>query len=181
MLRNKYVLIFWLVVFLAGFCFAGSQGDLNKPDTVKVESIAEVGPNQSFVVAVTAFSDELVAGINLPLTFHSKNNTDITCDSVKWSDWVMKAKPYLEVASVDTTNSKVRIGAVWFKKGLPPGNGTLAEMYFHTGPKWNKKKGLVIDTTVCYPPPSGAYFEFVEATKAKTFKPVFVKGRIGKK
>lgn len=179
MLKNKYVLICWLVVFFAGFSFAGSEGDLNKPDTVKVGSLSEVGPNQSFVIAVTVFSDELVAAFQIPLTFYSKDNSDIACDSIKWGDWVLKANPYLEVTGIDTVNSKLRMGAVWVTKGLPPGHDTLARIYFQTGPKWKKGKDLVIDTTVCYPPPSGADLEFVEATKAQSFKPVFVKGYIG--
>lgn len=180
MLKNKYVLIGWLVVFFASFSFAASEGDLNKPDTVKVGSIPEVGPNQSFVVAVTAFSDELVAAFLIPLTFYSKDNPDIACDSIKWSKWVLQAYPDLEATSIDTLNSKVRMGTFWFTKGLPPGKDTLAKIYFHTGPKWKKDKGLVIDTTVYYPPPIGAGFEFVEAKKAKSFKPIFVKGYIGK-
>lgn len=180
MLKNKYVLIGWLVVFFAGFSFAASEGDLNKPDTVKVGCIPEVGPNQSFVIAVTAFTDELVGGISLPLIFSRDSKSGLFCDSIKWGKWILQTHPDIEATSIDTLNSKVRMGAVWFTKGLPPAKDTLAKIYFHTGPKWKKDKGVVIDTTACYPPPTGTRFHFVEKDKAKGFKPVFVKGCIGK-
>ncbi len=183
MLKNKYVLICWLVVFFAGFSFAASEGDLNKPDTVKVESIPEVGSNQSFVVSVTAFTDRALRAFLIPLTFHSKDNPDIACDSIKWSKWVLEANPTIEGTSIDTVNSKLKMGAFWLDKGLPQGDETLARIYFHTGPKWKKGKGLVIDTTVYYPPSIGVSLEFVEEKEAEkeaqSFKPVFVKGYIG--
>jgi hypothetical protein len=141
-----------------------------------------VGPNQSFEVSVSLFSDEPLSGLFVPLAFKTKGKVDIVCDSVILSDWVLNSNPDIPVANIDEMNSTVRIGAVWFKKELPAGKGNLAKIFFHTGPKWKKDQGIMIDTTVCYPPPGGARYHFVSVKGKETisFEPVFVKGRVGK-
>ena len=71
------------------------------------------------------------------------------------------------------------MSAVWYSGGLPAGRDTLAKIYFHTGSNWKSTKGVVIDSTTYYPPPTGARFEFIDEATANTFIPILSKGCLG--
>lgn len=181
MLKSKFVLAVFLSLFFFSFSnFAQAQNpDPGDPDTVWIEQIPSLGPNQSVVVNVVAYTDELVAGISIPLIFYDPDNTDIVCDSIKWGSWVTDASPSMESGQIDTLNYKLAMQAVWFTGGLPSGHDILAKIYFHTGPDWQANKGVVIDSTTYYPPDIGIRFEFIDEATADVFIPILSKGCLG--
>jgi hypothetical protein len=176
MLKPKFVLVTFLSLFL--FSLAKAQ-DPGNPDSVWISQISSVNPSQSVVAKVIAYTDEKVAGLSLPFTFYDADNTDLVCDSIKWASWVTSNNPNSESRLIDPTNHKLYISAVWYSGGLPAGRDTLAKIYFHTGSNWKSNKGVVIDSTTYYPPPTGARFEFIDEVTANTFIPILSKGCLG--
>ena len=180
MLKPKLVLlVLWSLFLFSFFNFTQvANADPGNPDTVWVTKIPSVAPSQNVVVKVIAYTDEILAGITIPLVFYDPDNTDIRCDSIKWTNWVLNANPSMESKSIDTANYKLLMGAVWFSGGLPAGRDTLAKIYFHTGPSWNANKGVVIDSTTYYTPESQTAFEFTDQS-ANVFIPILNKGCLG--
>jgi len=179
MLKPKFVLLVFLSFFIFSFTNFAFAQDPGNPDTVLVGQISSLNPSQKVVVSVIAYTDELLGGVTIPLIFYDPDNTDILCDSIKWTSWVLNANPNIESRSIDTLNHKLLLGAVWFSGGLPARRDTLGKIYFHTGPNWKANKGVVIDSTTYYPPPTGTRFEFTDAATAIVFTPILSKGCLG--
>jgi hypothetical protein len=177
MKRNSLTLVFFLVLFcLTSFNFALAQ-DPGIPDTCIIQRIEKVLPNTQVVVDVYVFNDEHLGGITIPLVYPDTNSTlDVRCDSVSFVG-TRSASATLTTDSNSIANSKHRLAvyAVWFVGDLAPGSGSVAKIYFSTGPTWDSTLSIPVDSQF-FPPTSE--LAFVDPTGLITFIPVFHKGAL---
>lgn len=149
-----------------------------------------------FTVRCSIFTDEVVGGLRIPISFYHSENCDIVVDSILFSDWVKDASPSMISDGIrndscynppgDTTAKSIYPGMVWYSTGdgLPAGRGVLFTIYFNGDwtmvPAWDTSKSIVLDTITRYPPITGARLEFTTpAPGPKIFVPIFHYGVIG--
>jgi hypothetical protein len=183
-MKEKIFFIVWTLSFVLVFTgLSLAQDDPGIPDTVRVECVLAVPANSPSSMKFYLFNDEYVAGFSVPLTFYNSSNLDIYVDSIILATRVTSEYPDLKTAlwhngSSGDTAKTLLTGAVWFTDSLPPGQGLLGTVYFHTGPSWNTSLFTKVDSTTYHPPATGTSLELV-TPMAVSFKPQFVAGCLG--
>lgn len=192
------VLISIILVLASDFSQAQDPGE---PDTVWISRVPmshtwdpfhNGGRPFGFTVKCSVFTDEYLAGINIPISFYHSENRDILVDSIHWSDWVLDVSGGVlsiviqndSIAETPCSTKLFRVGAVWFSDSLPPGTGVLFTVYFNGDynlvPDWDTSKSIVLDSmTTRHPYPLEETHLELMTTMAKTFTPVFHYGVIG--
>lgn len=177
MKRNSLTLIFFLVVFsLISFNFALAQ-DPGVKDTCIIQRIAKVLPSSQVVVDVYVSNDEHLGSFVIPLVYPDTNSAlDIICDSVSFvGTRAASATLKTDASSIENSKHRLVVYAVWFSGDLAPGNGSVAKLYFSTGPTWDSTSSVPVDSQF-YPPTSE--MTFVNTTGDSTWIPVFHKGAL---
>src|SRR5574341_1438013 len=144
-----------------------SAQDTGSPDSVRV-SPATGTPGGKVVLTVTGFNDEQLAGVLVPLKFPSSS---LVADSISYVGSRLDGasiKPF----SIDTANSTLSFGAVYFGTPLGSGDGLLAKLYFSVKPTATAET-VAIDTI--NNPPSVLSFS---DPAAKEWVPEFKPGKI---
>ncbi len=155
MRSTKHMRRICLLCFAAALCLLypnlvqaqGSGQDPGDKDTVFVDRISKVNPDEKVEVKVWLWYDENIDSLAIPLTFWDERNYDIVCDSVIFSSVVegdtgSKINNEPDVKKIlmwATTISEPHI--------VPPLRVILATIYLHTGPDWDSEEPVVIDTT----------------------------------
>jgi hypothetical protein len=192
---KKKILTLWgvLIFILLGISSVKAQ-DPGNPDTVWIEQVnmnqtMMMGMGKSFAVKCSIYTDEMIQGFAIPLTFYHARNTDIFVDSVKYESWVPTGTAgtialVSHNGSVGDTAKTFNFGIIWYNTpALPANRAVLCKMWFHTPQyvgTWDTTKSIVLDTCYFTPPPTGAELGFVD-TFAVGWVPVFVPGAIGYK
>jgi hypothetical protein len=173
--------LFFTVLILC-FMFHGlvkAQGPGLDPDpvlkdTVAVDRIEKVNPDDKVKVDVWLWYDEDIDSLVIPLTFWNSGNHDIFCDSVTFGDIVGGSSGF------DTSNvaKKVLLWAKGIEKSqlVPIRREILATIYFHTGLGWDSKISVPIDTTTF----QGYQLKFIQE-KSKPgieWRPIFFEGAL---
>jgi hypothetical protein len=171
----KYLPFLFSVLLI--FLWSGSafSQDYGIPDTVRVECNQNVRPNSQVVLNVYVFNDEQVGGFGVPLAFPDTfTHLDITCDSVSFVGTRAESAQYKNSDSRSIENAKNRlvVWAYWNAGSLISGSGSVAKIFFTTGPDWDTTLDVPVDTTV-WPPETRLEFSTVTGWP---FFPVFVKG-----
>jgi len=176
MKRNWLKLIFWFgIVSLSTFNFVLAQVDPGIRDTCQLSRIETVPPNSQVVMDVYAFNDEYLGAFIIPLAFVDSNSyLDIRCDSISFVGTRSANATYYSdtFCCIDNSKNRLVVFAFWFHGGLEPGSGSVAKIYFTTGPFWNYPSYASVDT-IFWPP--NVHLEFVD-TLGNAFSPVFYKG-----
>ena len=168
-LRN-ILFIFLVLLLMPNRSF--SQ-DLGEPDTCTVEQIGTVQPSSHFELKINVFNDEALGGYAIPLNFGAPP-MDITCDSLSFTG-TRTINPGLYGLEVDTANYSLILYAVWYSGNLAPGEGSIATLYFSTGPNWDTAQGYFIDTMI-WPPTQSLEFS---DDAGNSFVPIFKRGSYG--
>jgi len=177
MKRNSLTLIFFLVLFcFMGFSFAYAQ-DPGVPDTCIIQRIEKVLPNTQVIVNVYVFNDEHLQAITIPLVYPDTNSTlPVKCDSVSVvGTRSATAAMTTDSFSIDNVKHRVAVYAIWFAGDLAPGSGSVAKIYFSTGPTWDSTWSVAVDSTF-FPPMSELSFD--EPGGTNSFIPVFHPGAL---
>jgi len=169
-------LIFWFgMVYLSTFNFVLAQVDPGIRDTCKLSRFYTVPADTQVVMDVYVFNDEHLGAFSIPLTFADSNSyLDIRCDSISFvGTRSANASLYSDTYSIDNNKKRLHVFAVWFHGGLAPGSGSVAKIYFTTGPFWNSPWYAFVDTTF-WPP--YVHLEFIDTLGSVSWIPVFYKG-----
>ncbi len=138
-------------------------------------------PNSQVVMDVYVFNDEYLGAFEIPLAFADSNSyLDIRCDSISFvATRSANATLYSDTFSIDNNKKRLLVWAVWFGFGdsLAPGSGSVAKIYFTTGPFWNSPWRQWVDT-ISWPIGGGGSvgLHFDDISGSNTFVPVFYKG-----
>ncbi|MGB8658289.1 MAG: hypothetical protein WCE90_10980 [Candidatus Zixiibacteriota bacterium] len=171
-MREGIVLAILLVLVLlpptASLALADDPG---YPDTCRVGRLDVVAPGQHVVVEVSAFNDEALGGLAVPLGF-GYAPLEVACDSVSFAGTRIMGAEYMGVC-IDTANYGLVFYAIYLSSNLPPGDGPIAKLYFTTGPGWDSTSCVHIDTTF-FPPTTS--LEFSPRASGQALHPRFQKG-----
>jgi hypothetical protein len=165
------VLVIFLLAFSPGLVFGDDPGE---PDTCRVECLDVTPPNQQVVVEVSAYNDEELGGVAVPLIFGSPG-LDVVCDSISFVGTRVEQAEY-KGSSIDALSYKLVFYAIFIDSNLTIGDGVVAYIYFTTGPSWDSTLCLHIDTTL-YPPTN--ILEFTPRATGQALYPQFKKGCLG--
>lgn len=120
------------------------------------------------MLSVTAFNDEQVAGLIVPLKF---SGSALIADSVSYLGTRLEGAE-LKPFSIDTAEQKIVFGAIYFGAPLPPGEGIIGKLFF-TVKDSVLPQVVSIDSFV----DSSRYLSFVD-TAVVEFSPIFKSGEI---
>ena len=174
-------LILWFGIFcLSAFNFVLAQVDPGIRDTCSLSRFWTIPPDTQVVMDIYVFNDEYLGGFTIPLAFADSNSDlDITCDSISFVGTRSTGNVYIyksDKAScpecIDNEKNRLLVFAIWFMGSLEPGSGSVAKIYFTTGPYWNFPWYQWVDTT-SWPP--FLHLEFGD-TLGNSFVPAFIKG-----
>jgi len=177
MKRNFLTFVFILTIFsLLSFNSALGQ-DPGVRDTCWVDRLETVPADTQVVLNIYLVNDENIGGYNVPLAFPDPGtNLDITCDSISFVGTRSEDMAFgSDSASIDNDNNRLVAFAVFVFPVLPPGRGSIAKLYFTTGPTWNPAQACEVDTTL-WPPI--AKYAFSDETGSNEFYPIFAKGAL---
>jgi hypothetical protein len=168
-----------LFVIVTILLLASSPGvvfgdDPGEPDTCRVECLDVTLPNQQVVVEVSAYNDEELGGVAVPLIFGTPG-LDVVCDSVSFVGTRVEHAEY-QGSNIDALGYKLVFYAIFIDSSLIIGDGVVAYLYFTTGPNWDSTLCMHIDTTL-YPPTN--ILEFTPRTTGQALYPQFEKGCLG--
>ncbi len=167
---KKYRFLFGVLLFLATFNFAFAQ-DPGIPDTVRVSTATATAFGQQVLINVTAYNDEPVTGILVPLRFSGQC---LIPDSVSFVGTRVANAAILPVG-IDTTGQEMVFGAVYFSGSLPPGDGLIGKLFF-TVKSDVAPETVVIDTFIR----DNTYLSFVDTSfiSPKEILPQFKPGAV---
>ncbi|EQB63003.1 MAG: hypothetical protein RBG1_1C00001G0582 [candidate division Zixibacteria bacterium RBG-1] len=171
MRRCQFVYILSNLLLLFIFLYIPSPAqDPGTPDTVRV-SKTQASAGSKIVVTVTAFNDEQVAGLLVPLSF---SGTALIPDSVSYLGTRLD-NASLKPVSIDIAAQRVLFGAIYFGTPLQPGEGVIGKIFF-TVTDTALPQIITIDTYVT----ELNYLAFVDTNSAnpQEFIPVFKTGEI---
>lgn len=117
-LSKSFLLLFFLYI-------SSPAQDPGIPDTVRV-SKTSASPGSKIVLSVTAYNDEAVTGLIVPLRF---SGSALIPDSVSYLGTRLESasiKPF----SIDTVEQKIVFGAIYFAAPLPAGDGIIGKLFF---------------------------------------------------
>jgi len=120
------------------------------------------------MVTVTAFNDEAVAGLIVPLKF---SGNALIADSVSYLGTRLDGAQ-LKPIDIDTLEQKITFGAIYFSGSLGAGEGVIAKLFF-TVKDSVLPQVVSIDTFI----DSSRYLSFVD-TAVVEFSPIFKTGEI---
>ncbi|MCJ7507962.1 MAG: T9SS type A sorting domain-containing protein [candidate division Zixibacteria bacterium] len=155
---RKALLVVSLIAIVLLF---GSSVVLAADVALGVQKPAFIEPNSQSILQISLTNDEVLNGLQIPLSFFHNTNNDIRCDSIQWTSRVTSSNPTMYAGQAgdmsylhnDNKTMAVVLWAVWYDKGLPPGKGQICNLYLSTGPNWDSKVGLPIDITDKLDPP----------------------------
>ncbi|MDH4223912.1 MAG: hypothetical protein OEV55_10290, partial [candidate division Zixibacteria bacterium] len=170
-------LVFVSFLFLTPLAFPQDPGTA---DTVRIECLDIVRPNSQVVVNVYVINDENLSGISIPLAYPDTfTHLDITCDSISFVGTRGASAAYkADTSSIDNATNRVNVFAVWFSGFLTPGNGSVAKLYFTTGPSWDSTLYVPVDSFIWTKGGADTKLEFAR-TDGIGFLPIFTKGCLG--
>ena len=172
MLKKLIILLVLSLVSIPAF----AQEDPGIRDTCLLTEFETVPPNSTVVMDVYVFNDEALLGFDIPLVFgDSSQYLDIRCDSVSFAgtraeNAFMQTTP----AFIDNSKYRLEVFAVWVGDYLASGRGSVAKIYFTTGPLWNSSGYHWVDT-MTFPPTAGLRFA---DPVGSSWVPVFGKGAL---
>jgi hypothetical protein len=165
------ILTILLSASFPGIVFGDDPGE---PDTCRVHCLDVTLPNQQVVVEVSVYNDEELGGVAVPLMFGNPG-LDVACDSVSFVGTRVEHAEY-KGSSIDSLNYKLVFYAIFIDSSLIIGDGTVAYLYFTTGPNWDSTLCMHIDTAL-YPPTN--ILEFTPRETGQALYPQFQKGCLG--
>lgn len=166
---KKYNFLLGVILFLATCNFAFAQ-DPGNPDTVRVSSATATAFGQQVVINVTAYNDEAVAGILVPLRFSGQC---VIPDSVSFVGTRVASAQLLPV-DIDTIGQKMVFGAIYFSGFLSPGDGSIGKIFF-TVKSGVAPETVIIDTFIT----ESNYLSFVDTSSSpKEILPQFKAGAV---
>ncbi len=174
----KKVVIAFGVILLVLFPYFAKAQDPGVADTAIVQCLEKVRPNSQVILNVYIINDEHLGGFAIPIAFpDSATNLDIICDSISFvgtraADAGIKS----DTAYINNAKNRLLIFAAWIGGDLAPGNGSVAKLFFRTGPAWDSTMYVKVDS-ILWPPISS--LEFTK-TDGNGFLPAFIKGCLGK-
>jgi hypothetical protein len=164
------LLVGMVFVFSANLSWADDPGN---PDTCRVQCGDLAVPGQQVVIGVDVYNDEDLGGLVVPLTF-GHSGLDLVCDSVSFVGGRAEYAEYRGVA-IDSLGFRLLFYAVFLDSHLVVGDGTVAHLYFSTGPTWDSTLCVHIDTAF-YPPTT--VLEFTPRSSGQALHPEFRNGRL---
>ena len=122
---KKYNFLLGVLLFLATYNFAFAQ-DPGIPDTVRVSTATATAFGQQVVINVTAFNDEALGGLAIPVKFSGQC---LIPDSISLVGSRFNAAQ-LKLSEIDTIGQTLVMGAIYLSGFLGPGDGLVAKIYF---------------------------------------------------
>lgn len=166
---KKYSFLFGVILFLAICNFAFAQ-DPGNPDTVRVGTATATAFGQQVLINVTAYNDEPVTGMIIPLKFSGQC---LIPDSVSFKGTRVESAG-LKPIDIDTSGQQIVFGAIFFSGFLPPGDGLIGKLFF-TVKSGVAPETVVIDTFVN----ETQYLSFTDtSTNPKEILPQFKPGAV---
>lgn len=170
---------FFLISLWPALAFSQDPGI---PDTARVECLKLVRPNSQVILNVYVVNDSALGGFSIPLAFpDTVTHLDIICDSISFvGTRAADAPSKSDSLSIHNDKNRLVVFAVWFTGNLSPGSGSVAKIYFSTGPTWDSTEYISVDT-IRFPTQDTAIFVTLEFTNAQgvAYLPAFVKGCLG--
>jgi len=168
---KKYSLLEATFLILVTFNFAFPQ-DPGNPDTVRVSSATATAFGQQVVINVTAYNDEGIAGIIVPLRFSGQC---LIPDSVSYvGTRVQNAQLTSGTVKIDTIGQTIVFGAIYFSGFLSPGDGSIGKLFF-TVKSGVAPETVIIDTFIT----ESKYLSFVDTSSSpKEILPQFKPGAV---
>ncbi len=134
---KKYCFLVAIFLLLVNAKFGLAQ-DPGVPDTVRVGTATATSFGQQVVINVTAYNDEEVSGVLIPLKFSGQA---LIPDSISYVGSRLAAAQLKPIA-IDTTGQTLVMGAIYFSGFLSPGEGVMAKLYFTV------KSGVAPETVI---------------------------------
>jgi hypothetical protein len=133
----KTKIFFFIVIILLS---AISISRAKDRDTCQVLTVDNIVPYSHVEAKVRVFALEALDGLVIPLTWDAVT-TDITCDSIQWSDWFWNNPAQLLYSGgsslenyIDSSQQTIEIVAAWsFFPYLPAKDTILATIHFTVG------------------------------------------------
>jgi hypothetical protein len=127
--------------------------DPGSPDTVWLERIDSLSPNDSVTYHISFWTDSKLGAICIPITFYNSNNLDITLDSnsVVWGPDI---DPFgLKIRNIKNGSKNALFTTSLFDTlyFVNPGKHDFVSFKFRSGPSWNPSISVAIDTTFFFP------------------------------
>jgi hypothetical protein len=171
-MKPKFCLLLLVSVFLLILTAIPTWADdPGNPDTCRVQCGDLTLPGQQVVIGVDVYNDEDLGGLVVPLTF-GHSGLDLVCDSVSFVGGRAEHAEYRGIA-IDSTEFKLLFYAVFLDSHMVAGDGTVAYLYFSTGPTWDSALCVHIDTAF-YPPTT--VLEFTPRSSGQALHPEFDRG-----
>lgn len=122
---KKYCLMLGIFLGLSSYNLVLAQDPGNR-DTVRVSTATATAFGQHVVIEVTAYNDEPVSGLAIPLKFSGQClfPDSISLVGSRFSNALLK------LAIIDTAGQTFILGAIYTSGFLPPGEGLMGKLYF---------------------------------------------------